>query len=150
MIIPLNVSYDSLLAFSFQTLMDFCRWWDNNSSCQSNRKDKGSGTKELDLFSIAGVFVIIAAGAIVSFTISIAECQLRVKHKLQQKTEIHIGVTPVCESDNEEEEAPKNQFGGYSVRYRKRMSVRQRTMRKKVREEHPLMGNTLEVNPAHI
>ena len=67
------------LHFSFQlrekgVVEDLRRkWWDDRSHCRSETSDSKTATPSLELKSLAGVYVILCAGAAVAFVMLLVE-----------------------------------------------------------------------------
>ena len=72
----INMSH---LHFVFQlrekgVVEDFRRkWWDDRSHCKSEASDTKTDTPSLELKSLAGVYVILCAGAAVAFAMLFVE-----------------------------------------------------------------------------
>ena len=53
-------------------MMTCCRWW-SGSKCEDFKDTKTSGTKELDLRNIGGVFIVLAVGVVVALVVCVFE-----------------------------------------------------------------------------
>ena len=81
----------------FAPVDDFtCRWW-SGGQCEDFKDTKTSGTKELDLQNIGGVFIVLAVGVCIALVVCLLEVLYkklkRRKNKVRDVTQNDHDVT---------------------------------------------------------